>query len=300
MAATTREPKMVPFNQIKISENLNSRQNLHGIKDLAGSIQEVGLLSALIVTNGGDDKHPYTLSAGYRRAAALKHLNWGSKPVPVIVVEDNALANLVENIERDDLHPLDLAERLSEMVSGTYATPEGVEPRAWERKELAQKANLSLPSISNYVRVHEKICAEVKKMLRGKDVPRVPLRLLFDWATKNEEAQIEAATEWLKANEGGTKRKKRTSKEEKEAAEKAELGLVRGAKNFEAVTDAIKVLQHKIEAVKSEKEKALYAGMFDSLRWVAGKVKNIPNLSQEDYDAVFPPAEEEEEESGEE
>lgn len=291
MASKDVDIKMVPFNQIKVQDELNSRQHLHGIKDLAASIAENGLKSAVLVTNGGDEKHPYTLAAGYRRMAALKSLNWGTKPVPVIVVVDNALDNLIENVERDDLHPLDLAERLADMLSGTYATPEGVEARKWDKKELANKVNLSMPSLSNYIRVHEKLSAEVKALLRKAPI-QAPLRLLFEWVMLTPEKQEEAVEEWLKANESGRPKKKRTSKSSKEETEKAELGLIRGNKNFEAVTDAIKVINYKLKDAKGDTAADLM-GKLDALKWVSGKVKKLSGLTQADFDAVFPPEEEE-------
>ena len=295
MSREAPEVKMIPFNQIKVDESLNSRQSLQDVKKLADSIAENGLKSALLVTNGGDGDKPYTLAAGFRRAAALSLLKWGSKTVPVMIVQDSALDNLIENVERDDLHPLDLAERLSEMLSGEYPTPEGVEPRQWERKELAAKVNLSLSSISNYVRVHDKLSAEVKKLLRTQK-NRVPLRLLFEWAMFDEDAQLEKAQAWAKAIEGGEgTRKKRTSKEEKEEKEKAELGLIRGTKNFERVTDAIKVVSYKMKESKGA-ELADLEGKLRALKWVAGKIKNLPGISKEDFEAVFPSDEESDDE----
>lgn len=290
MGREAHEIKMIPFNQIKVDDSLNSRQHLQDVKKLADSIAENGLKSALLVTNGGEGEKPYTLAAGFRRAAALSLLKWGSKQVPVMVVSDSALDNLIENVERDDLHPLDLAERLADMLAGQYPTPPGVEPRVWERKELAAKVNLSMSSLSNYVRVHEKISAEVKKLLRAQK-NRVPLRLLFEWAMLSEEKQAEVAEEWSKAMEGGDgNKRKRTSKAQKEEKEKAELGLIRGAKNFEAVTDAIKVVSHKMKEAKGNELSDL-EGKLGALRWVAGKVKSLPGLTQEDFDAVFPPEE---------
>ena len=297
--------KMVPFNSIKIDPDLNARRQLKEIPELAASIEENGLLAPLGVTNGGDDKQPYTLAYGNRRAAALQLLKWGSKPVPVMVlddVNDSAIANLVENIERSDLHPLDLAEQLSNMVKGEYAVPANGEAKVWDKKALAERVGMSVITLNNHIRVNESICAEAGRALRGAKVPRPQQKHLFTWAMiKDEEKQLAAVEEWIKAQElEGPKARNGKKKGKSGDTEKADLGFVKGKKKVEQLKETIKVLEFLAESAKGV-DKADCEGKIAALKWMLGKTKNLPGITQADWDAVFPPeAEDEEEESSEE
>jgi len=87
------------------------------IMSLAGSISEHGLLQPLVVKDLGKGKG-YRLIAGFRRFKALQHN--GAKRVDVKSVkgktEDEAILKLVENIQREDLNPLDIAYGLQEIM----------------------------------------------------------------------------------------------------------------------------------------------------------------------------------------
>jgi ParB-like chromosome segregation protein Spo0J len=187
--------KTVPFSQIFIDPKVNSRKKLKGIPELAKNIDVNGLQSALTVTNGGDDKAPYTLCAGFRRAAALNVLGWGNKPVNIIVVETAPDANLIENVQRADLPALDLAERICAMIDGSYYVPEGTEPKKYTKAEIAGILSKSASHIQNYVRVHNDVTDEVKALVKDHEPSA---RMLFAWAAMSPAKQLEAATAWVK------------------------------------------------------------------------------------------------------
>jgi len=103
----------------KITPNPNQpRQELSkdSLKELADSIREHGILQPLIVTkiekstDRGQDVE-YELVAGERRWRAAKMV--GLSTVPVIIHDSSASEKLelalVENIQREDLNPIDLA-----------------------------------------------------------------------------------------------------------------------------------------------------------------------------------------------
>ena len=78
------------------------------IAELADSIREKGILQPLLVrrVNGG-----YELIAGERRFRAAQQLGMERVPVTVRDVNDNEMLELalVENIQREDLNPLEEA-----------------------------------------------------------------------------------------------------------------------------------------------------------------------------------------------
>lgn len=86
------------------------------LQDLANSIEEYGLLNPIVVTKKDDH---YEILAGERRYRASKKI--GAKDIDVIIKDydnkDIEVLSLVENIQREDLKPLEEAlayKRLSE------------------------------------------------------------------------------------------------------------------------------------------------------------------------------------------
>jgi ParB/RepB/Spo0J family partition protein len=94
-----------------------------GIETLARSIEAVGIIHPPAVKELPDKKGHYRIIAGRRRFAAVKSLGWKSLEVAVHPEEadDEAIA-LAENVNREDMHPLDEAEKFKrEIDSGKTA-----------------------------------------------------------------------------------------------------------------------------------------------------------------------------------
>ena len=119
----------------------NVRGRMAGIEELAASIRVHGIIQPLVAvrTNG----RRVQLIAGHRRLEAAKVA--GLTHVPVITRSaSGAVAKelqLVENVQREDLPALDVAEALQAMV-GSGQTAEGIAERvgksaAWVRRHLA-------------------------------------------------------------------------------------------------------------------------------------------------------------------
>jgi ParB family transcriptional regulator, chromosome partitioning protein len=82
----------------------NPRKSLRGIKELAASIKEVGVVQALLVTNDDDG---YRINAGWRRATAAVEAGLGVVPCLVKAARSDDLSELsemvAENVNRDAL-----------------------------------------------------------------------------------------------------------------------------------------------------------------------------------------------------
>jgi ParB/RepB/Spo0J family partition protein len=304
MTTPESKVKMVPFNEIGVSD-INARKHLKDVAGLAASIKENGLLEPLVVTNGGAGKYPYTLSAGNRRHAALSFLKWGTKEVPVVIsTQDNAIINLVENIQRDDLPAFDLARQLAAMRDGTYRVPEGQEARKWDKAELATKIGKSAAHVRNLLRVDENIVKEVKKKIGSKDPPA---RFLFALAGMTPEAQVEAADAWVAEQEAteklGAKKRPRKKTGDKDegggggkdgfVSAKKVVSIIKGTKY--TLPDYVAVLEAKSEQVKSKEEALLLQGRAEALKFILGMkgFKKFPGIVADDFDLI---AEEDEEE----
>jgi ParB family transcriptional regulator, chromosome partitioning protein len=84
-----------------------------GIAELAASISRHGLLHPVIVRRGEDDS--FELVAGERRLRAYKHL--GRSKIPALVTTGDAQEiSLIENLQREELHPLDEAGALARLM----------------------------------------------------------------------------------------------------------------------------------------------------------------------------------------
>ncbi len=86
-----------------------SRLDETALTELTASIEASGLLQPVVVRprNGG-----YELIAGERRWRAVQRLGWPTVPAVVKDVDDQTLLTLalVENLQRDDLSPIDEAQ----------------------------------------------------------------------------------------------------------------------------------------------------------------------------------------------
>ena len=125
------------------------------LMDLSKSIKEMGVIQPLIVRPAADQK--YEIVAGERRwrAAMLA----GFPTVPVIVrqltdVESLEIA-LIENLQREDLNPVDTAEAYDILIRKFSYTHEN----------LAQRIGKDRTSITNHLRLL-KLPDPIKKHLR--------------------------------------------------------------------------------------------------------------------------------------
>lgn len=145
-----REPRSVDggVREIRIGRitpnRFQPRQNFHedSIDELAASITEKGILQPLIVTPSEDG---FELVSGERRWRAAQRAGLRSVPVIVREVDGREMLEiaLVENLQREDLDPIDEAlgyRRLLEEFELTQA-------------DLARRVGKSRPSIANALRL---------------------------------------------------------------------------------------------------------------------------------------------------
>jgi ParB family chromosome partitioning protein len=112
------------------------------IEELANSIRENGIIQPLIVKKGVDG---FELIAGERRWRAAQQA--GIEKVPVIVREDEEknrlFLSLIENIQREDLNPLEEADAFQQIIDRFGYTQE----------EIGTRVGKSRTSITNTLRL---------------------------------------------------------------------------------------------------------------------------------------------------
>lgn len=142
------------------------------IEELAASIRNQGIIQPLVVRPRGSD---YELIAGERRwRAAIKA---GLSRVPVVVRSANdhealQLA-LVENLQREDLNPIEEAAGYRRLQ----------EEFRWSQEEMAEKVGKSRPAIANALRLLA-LPAEVQQELSAGNLPAGQARALLGLHTE--------------------------------------------------------------------------------------------------------------------
>lgn len=112
------------------------------IDELAQSIKETGILQPIVVVA---DKHHYRIIVGERRWRAAQRI--GLKTLPVIIrtmsPEQQLEAALIENLQREDLNPLEIANAYKRMIQELQLTQE----------QVADKVGKDRASVANYIRL---------------------------------------------------------------------------------------------------------------------------------------------------
>ena len=117
--ATDRSGRKVPIEKIAPNPNQPRRSfDEDGLKELAASIAERGILQPLIVRPSPAGKSEYEIVAGERRWRAAQKARLHEVPVMILTLDDQEAfeAAIVENIQREDLSPLEEAEGYRQLM----------------------------------------------------------------------------------------------------------------------------------------------------------------------------------------
>lgn len=133
----------VPINAVSPNpKQPRTRFDDETIASLASSIREVGILQPIVVRKVGAG---YELIAGERRLRAARAA--GLATVPVVVRDtddaDTLREALIENIHREDLGPIELAEAFRQLI----------EELGLKQEELADRVGVSRSHIANTLRL---------------------------------------------------------------------------------------------------------------------------------------------------
>jgi len=137
---------------------LNPRQprkamDEEALRGLADSIRSAGVLQPIVVREHGD---MYELVMGERRLRA-SHLA-GLEKIPALVrqVDDDRMLELalIENVQREDLNPIEKAEAIRQMIDELDITQE----------QVGEKLGLSRSAVTNFLRLLE-LPPEIRQMV---------------------------------------------------------------------------------------------------------------------------------------
>lgn len=154
---STRNIKYVPIDSLRPNPFQPRRIFAEeSLTDLSESIKEMGVIQPLIVRTASDGN--YEIVAGERRWRAARMAQF--KTVPVMVKElsdaESLEIALIENLQREDLNPLDTAEAYDTLIQKFSYTHE----------VLAKRIGKDRSNITNYLRLL-KLPDPIKEHLRG-------------------------------------------------------------------------------------------------------------------------------------
>lgn len=185
------------------------------LSELAESIKEHGVIQAVVITPSGTEDQ-YLLVAGERRCRAARIAGLTSVPAVVKSFDKSTMLEiaLIENLQREDLNPVEEARAYKKLMQDYNYTQE----------ELSKRIGRSRPSIANSLRLlalPEKI---LNALIVGELTPGQVRPLL---SINDQEAQMVFAEKIIKdklsareaeriiTNEGNEKTTNKKQKEEK-------------------------------------------------------------------------------------
>ncbi len=155
------------------------------LRELAASIKEKGILQPVIASRVGDGT--FILVTGERRwrAAGLA----GLKKIPALIKnvasKDSLEIALIENIQREDLNPIETADAFSRLITDFNLTQE----------ELSDKVGKDRATIANYLRLL-KLPEEIKTFVYNGSLSTGHAKAIL--AIDGKANQIEAARKIIK------------------------------------------------------------------------------------------------------
>jgi ParB family chromosome partitioning protein len=169
-------PTSLPLDRLRAGKyQPRTRMDEGSLYELAESIKSQGVMQPILVRPLG--RGDYEIIAGERRLRAARLAGLDAVPVLVKVVSDEAAAvmALIENIQREDLNPLEEAQGLQRLVNEFNLTHE----------QAAQAVGRSRSAASNLLRLLQ-LAEPVQQMLLAGDLDMGHARALLSLATAQQ------------------------------------------------------------------------------------------------------------------
>ncbi|MFL6576855.1 MAG: ParB/RepB/Spo0J family partition protein, partial [Povalibacter sp.] len=157
------------------------------LQELADSIKSQGLIQPILVRPLGEpapgQPRRYEIIAGERRWRAAQLAGLHEIPSIIRRIPDEAAVAmaLIENIQREDLNPLEEARALDRLITEfdmTHAT-------------AAEAVGRSRAAVSNLLRLLE-LCDEAKSLVEQREIEMGHARALLGLGTKRQQAEVAA------------------------------------------------------------------------------------------------------------
>lgn len=236
------------------------------LQELANSISKHGVIMPIIVNKSGDR---YMIIAGERRFRATKLA--GLNKIPAIVKNYNERQikeiSLIENLQREDLNPIEAATAMRSLMDDYGLTQE----------DLADRIGKSRPAIANTLRLLT-LAPEVIKLVSGGELSAGHARALIS-LPQAEQLKIAQAAIKEGSSVRDVEKKVKDYFTPPEEKEKKRLRQEMSAELKELVSEMQRVFGTKVNAIGNDRKGRIYIDYYtrddlDRLAEILEYVKN--------------------------
>ena len=227
------------------------------LSELAQSIRTNGIIQPLVVRKVGDR---YQLVAGERRWRAAKLADLQQVPVVVREIPDDHLLEitLIENIQREDLNPIETAAAFARMGSELKLNPE----------EIGNRTGKDRTTITNFVRLLQ-LPSDIQQLIADRRLSAGHGRCLLALPVEHQREVAEKAV----TNAWSVRQTERLTQRMMEGRTPKHVDEVQTDPNVKAaIQEMQRVLGTRVRIVEGAKKK--------------GKIE-IEYYSQEDLDRIY-------------
>lgn len=149
------------------------------LMELAESIKQLGIIQPITVRIVNNDK--YQLISGERRLRAAKMAGLEKIPAFVRKANDQEMLefSLVENIQREDLNPIEIAISFQRLIEECKLTQE----------QLSERTGKARSSIANYIRLL-KLPPEIQAGLRANKITMGHAKIISSLTDKHQQLKV--------------------------------------------------------------------------------------------------------------
>ena len=171
---------ILPVDELVVSEQVRKNINPEGLRELAENIRKHGLINPITVRKLPDGK--YEVIAGHRRLLAVRDV-LGRDVVECRVLDvrsdaEKTVVQISENVQREDLHPVELADAVGKVAMellGTRVPKEKSQEQQEDTKNRLCRLSLNLLKYPDRLSDEEK--AFVAKVMERCGVSRYQLAI---------------------------------------------------------------------------------------------------------------------------
>jgi len=228
------------------------------LSELAQSIRSNGIIQPIVVRKVGER---YQLVAGERRWRAAKLAGLTSVPVAIQDIPDDRLLEitLIENIQREDLNPIETAIAFDRMATELTLTAE----------EIGQRTGKDRTTITNSMRLLQ-LPSDVQQLVAERRLSAGHARCLLALPSPDLQRQV---AERALAQGWSVRQMERTTQKMMEGRKPKDVDEVQTDPNVKAAIDELqRVLGTKVRIVEKAKQK--------------GRIE-IDYYSSEDLDRIY-------------
>lgn len=177
-----KEEKFVELDIEKLKPNFEQPRKYfdpESIDELAHSIKQTGILQPIVAVPEEDH---YKIILGERRWRAAQKAGLEKIPVLIRLMKDEQQieASLVENLQREDLNPMEIAEAYNKLA----------EELGYTQEEISEKVGKDRTSVANYMRLL-KLPPSIQKLLSNGELAMGHARALI--SVGDPELQVKLA-----------------------------------------------------------------------------------------------------------